>query len=74
MTIVLGSFVQLLYWRSGAHTLDSWASHMEWKWAACVVQRQLLAWQLLRELTVHMLAEEAVLYPVIAEQVRGCCC
>lgn len=35
------------------------------------LQRQMLAWQLLRELTVHILAEEAVLYPVVAEQV-GC--
>jgi len=34
-----------------------------------VVQRQLLAWQLLRELTVHTLAEEAVMYPVVAEEV-----
>lgn len=29
----------------------------------------MLAWQLLREMTVHILAEEAVLYPVVAEQV-----
>lgn len=36
-----------------------------------LLQRQMLAWQLLRELTVHILAEEAVLYPVVAEQV-GC--
>lgn len=33
------------------------------------MQRQLLAWQLLRELTVHILAEEAVVYPVVAEKV-----
>lgn len=33
-------------------------------------QRQMLAWQLLREMTVHILAEEAVLYPVVAEQVE----
>jgi hypothetical protein len=32
-------------------------------------QRQLLALALLRELNVHMLAEEAVVYPVLAEQV-----
>lgn len=32
-------------------------------------QRQLLAYQLLRELTVHMLAEEQVVYPLIAEMV-----
>jgi hypothetical protein len=30
----------------------------------------MLAWQLLREMTVHILAEEAVVYPVVAEQVR----
>lgn len=36
-----------------------------------VVQRQLLVWQLLRELTVHTLAEEAILYPVVAEEVCG---
>lgn len=34
-----------------------------------LLQRQLLAWQLLRELTVHTLAEEEVVYPVVAEQV-----
>lgn len=32
-------------------------------------QRQLLALALLRELNVHMLAEEAVVYPVLAEQI-----
>lgn len=32
-------------------------------------QRQKLAWQMLREMMVHTLAEEAVLYPVVAEQV-----
>lgn len=33
-------------------------------------ERQLLVMQLLRELTVHMGAEEAVLYPVVAERVE----
>jgi hypothetical protein len=31
-------------------------------------QRQLLALQLLREMTVHTLAEETVVYPVVAEE------
>jgi hypothetical protein len=34
-----------------------------------LLQRQKLAWQMLREMMVHTLAEEAVLYPVVAEQV-----
>lgn len=33
--------------------------------------RQQLAWQLLRELTVHTHAEEAVLYPVVAERIEA---
>jgi hemerythrin superfamily protein len=33
-------------------------------------QRQLLAYQLLRELTVHMLAEEQVVYPLVAELIE----
>jgi hemerythrin superfamily protein len=34
-----------------------------------LLQRQLLALQLLREMTVHTLAEETVVYPVVAEEV-----
>jgi hypothetical protein len=34
-----------------------------------LLQRQLLALQLLREMTVHILAEETVVYPVVADEV-----
>jgi hemerythrin superfamily protein len=33
-------------------------------------QRQLLALQLLREMTVHILAEETVVYPVVADEIE----
>jgi hypothetical protein len=50
-----------------------WDTHSIWYACCCagllLLQRQMLAWQLLRELTVHILAEESVVYPVVAEQV-----